>query len=67
MHKLGFEILETKKGIFVDGHEWDVVENQKKFLRQMVMFGFLNAANAPTDKAKSVHPDDLECIPHQQS
>ena len=37
LHELGFEVLNSKKGYFVDGHERaDVVEHQKKFLRKMV-------------------------------
>ena len=48
MHELGFEVLESKKSTFVDGHEReDVVEYRKKFLGRMVTLGFLNAANAP--------------------
>ena len=48
----------------MDGHEReDVVEYRKKFLGQMVTLGFLSAANAPTDEAKSALHDDLECPP----
>ena len=32
MHELGFEVLETKKGTFVDGHERDnVVDTGRSF------------------------------------
>lgn len=32
LHKLGFEVLTPKKGIFIDGHEHpDVVTHRKEF------------------------------------
>ena len=35
MQKLGFEVIATKNGTFVDGHEReDIVEYRKKFLRK---------------------------------
>ena len=42
LHMLGFEVLNPKKGIFIDGHEHpDVVQYRKEFLRRMVKIGFL--------------------------
>ena len=35
LHHLGFEVLSVSKGIFIDGHERDVVEARKLFLRKM--------------------------------
>ena len=56
------QVLASKKGSYVDGHEReDVVESRKKFLRRMVSLGFLNQNNAPNDAAKAALPDDLEC------
>ena len=58
----GLQVLTSKKGSFVDGHERpDVVEYRKRFLRRMVGLGFLNLENAPTDEAKQALPTDLEC------
>ena len=62
MHEMGFQVLTSKKGSFVDGHERpDVVEYRKRFLRRMVGLGFLNLENVPTDEAKQALPTDLEC------
>ena len=62
MHQLGFAVVASKKGAFVDGHErQDVVEYRKKFLRKMIALGFLNSLNAPTDQAKLALPHDLQC------
>ena len=64
MHEMGFMVLMSKKGTFVDGHERDdVVQYRKRFLRRMVALGFLNTNNAPTEEAKQAIPDDLECPP----
>ena len=64
MHEMGFEVLTSKKGSFVDGHERvDVVEYRKRFLRRMVSLGFLNSTNAPTEQARLALPDDLDCPP----
>lgn len=53
LHQLGFQVMEKKKGTFVDGHEReDVVEYRLKFLRKMVGLGFLNKSNAPSEDAK---------------
>ena len=64
---MGFQVLTSTKGSFVDGHEQpDVVDYIiKKFLRRMVSLGFLNSMNAPTTEAKQALPSDLECL--QQS
>jgi len=62
MHELGFEVLQAKKGTFVDGHERDdVVTYRKTFLRRMVALGFLHPRNAPTEEAKAALLQDLEC------
>ena len=62
MHEMGYEVLTSKKGVFVDNHErHDVVEYRKMFLRRMVALGFLNEGNAPTDEAKQSLPSHLEC------
>ena len=61
LHKLGFEVLNKKKGVYIDGHEQgDVVEHRKKFLRQLVAGGFLTKDGAPNDEAKNAFPDDIE-------
>ena len=52
MHELGFQVVVKKKGIFTDGHEQDVVEYCKTFLRWMVALGFLHEHNAPTEEPK---------------
>ena len=37
LHELGFEVLDKKKGVYIDGHEReDVVKHRQKFLRQLV-------------------------------
>jgi len=37
LHKMGFEVLQARKGIFNNGHERpDVVASHKEFLRRMV-------------------------------
>ena len=62
LHELGFEIMASKKGCYVDGHECvDAVEDRQKFLRRMVGLGFLNTGNAPTEDAKLALPTDLHC------
>lgn len=62
MHELGFEVLQAKKGTFVDGHERDdVVAYRKTFLRRMVTLGFLHPRNAPTEEAKAALPEDFVC------
>jgi predicted GTPase len=36
LHKLGYNMAEVKKGVYVDGHERpDVVQYRKKFLDQI--------------------------------
>lgn len=60
MHELGFEVLLSKKGTFVDGHERDdVVQYRNVFLRQLISHGFLNPSNAPSEEAKKALPEDL--------
>ena len=64
MHEMGYEVLTSKKGAYMDGHERDdVVLYRKTFLRRMVTLGFLNPANAPTDDVKECLPSDLHCPP----
>ena len=61
LHELGFEVLNKKKGVYIDGHEReDVVEHRKKFLRQLVAGGFLTKDRAPNDEVKNAFPDDIE-------
>ena len=58
---LGFEVLDKKKGVYIDGHERaNVVQHRQKFLRQLVAGGFLTREDAPTDEAKSAFPDDID-------
>ena len=67
LHEIGFEVIDAKKGTYVDGHERaDVVEYRGKFLRKMVALGFLNEDNAPTEEAKQALPTDLECPPKER-
>ena len=61
LHELGFQVIDAKKGTYVDGHErLDVVDYCAKFLRKMVALGVLNERNAPTEEAKNALPNDLE-------
>ena len=54
LHELGFQIIITHAGIFIDGHERDdVVEQRKTFLTRMVKIGFLHFTNAPTELPES--------------
>ena len=40
LHELGFEGLNKKKGVYIDGHEReDVVKHRRKFLCQLVAGG----------------------------
>jgi len=67
LHELGFEVLNQKKGVYIDGHErHDVVEHRKKFLRQLVAGGFLTKDGAPNDEAKNAFPDDIESPPAER-
>ena len=67
LHELGFEVLNKKKGIYIDGHERDdVVEHRKKFLRQLVAGGFLTKDGAPNDDSKNAFPDDIESPPAER-
>jgi len=53
LHQIDFQIIEKKKGTFVDGHERDdVIEYHSNFLRKIVGLGFLNQTNAPSEEAK---------------
>ena len=61
LHELGFEVLDKKKGVYIDGHErQDVIEHRRKFLRKLVAGGFLTKEDAPTEEAKSAFPTDIE-------
>ena len=61
LHELGFEVLDKKKGIYIDGHEReDVVQHRQRFLRQLVAGGFLAAEFAPSLEAKSAFPTDID-------
>ena len=67
LHELGFEVLDKKKGVYIDGHEReDVVEHRKKFLRQLVAGGFLTKDDAPTEEAKSSFPANIESPPPER-
>jgi len=64
LHELGFEVLDKKKGIYIDGHERDdVIQHRRKFLRQMISSGFLTKETAPSEEAKQAFPDDIESPP----
>ena len=61
LHKLGFQVLEKKKGVYIDGHERaDVVQHRKRFLHQLVAAGFLTKEGAPCDDVKEAFPSDIE-------
>ena len=61
LHELGFEVLDKKKGIYIDDHEReDVVQHHQRFLRQLVAGGFLAAEFAPNLEAKSAFPTDID-------
>ena len=61
LHQLGFEVLTSQKGIFIDGHERsDVVNARKLFLRKMAKLGFLHFTNAPTEDAAKAIPTDID-------
>ena len=61
MPKLGFCVIDAKKGTYVDGHvRSDVVEYCAQFLKKMVALGFFNRENAPTPEAKLALPEDLD-------
>ena len=54
LHELGFEVLDKKKGVYIDGHERDdVVQHRQRFLRQMVSGGFLSREFALSEEARS--------------
>ena len=41
LHELGFQVITTRMGIFIDGHERkDVIEQRNNFLRRMVKLVF---------------------------
>ena len=64
LHELGFEVLDKKKGVYIDGHERDdVVKHRRKFLRQMIASGFLTKESAPSEEVKEAFPDDIESPP----
>ena len=64
MHELGFEIVDGRKGIYIDGHERkDVVESRQKFLRKMIALGFITKEEAPSEKSKLGFPEDIESPP----
>ena len=61
LYLLGFEVLTTQKGIFIDGHEHsDVIESRTLFLRKMFKVGFLHFTNAPTEDAANSLPTDID-------
>ena len=67
LHELGFEVLDKKKGVYIDGHEReDVVKHRQKFLRQLVASGFLTKDDAPTGEAKDAFPSDIESPPPER-
>ena len=67
LHELGFCVFDSKKGTYVDGHEWqDVTEYHAKFLCKMVALGFLNSENAPTPEAALSLPKDIDTLSAEQ-
>ena len=61
LHELGFQVLDKKKGVYIDGHERpDVVQHRKRFPWQLVACGFLTNELAPSDEAKAAFPDNIE-------
>ena len=69
LHELGFEVLDKKKGVYIDGHERDdVVMHRQKFLRQLIVGGFLTPELAPSDEAKEAFPTDIDppTLPRRQ-
>ena len=67
LHELGFEVIDQKKGVYIDGHERDdVVQHRQKFLRHLVASGFLTKEHAPSDEAKDAFPNDLESPPMER-
>ena len=59
LHELGFQVIKTSKGIFIDSHERkDVIEERNNCLHRMVKIGFLHFTNAPTESSqKSITTD----------
>ena len=48
LHKMGFEVLTPRKGIFIDRHEReDVVQYRKVFIRRMIKIGFFALHKCP--------------------
>ena len=67
LHELGFCVLDSKKGTYVDGHErQDVTDYRAEFLRKMVALGFLNSENSPTPEAAHSLPKDIDIPPAEQ-
>lgn len=67
LHELGFQVLDKKKRVYIDGHECpDVVQHRNHFLRQLVACGFLTKELAPNDEAKAAFPTDVETPPLQR-
>ena len=63
LHELGFQVIKTRKGIFIDSHERkDVVEERNNCLHRMVKIGFLHFTNAPTESSQISIPTDID--PH---
>ena len=61
LHELGFEVLDKKKGVYIDGHERDdVVQHRQRFLRPLIVGGFLTPELAPSDEAKEAFPTDID-------
>jgi len=58
LHKLGFEKLSTKKGVYIDGHErQDVVEYRKLYLRKLEI---LSSSHAPPPLCSDEDPTPIE-------
>ncbi len=59
--ELGFQVITSRMGIFIDGHERpDVVEARVSYLRRMVKLGFVHFTDAPTPEAAKAIPEDIE-------
>lgn len=60
LHRMGFEVLSPKKGMYIDGHEReDEVKERGIFLKKMAELGFVHPDNAPTPESARAYPCDV--------
>lgn len=59
-----FEVLDKKKGIYIDEHEREDVLHRAKFLRFLIAGGFFNKDHAPTSEAIPVLFSSISSIDH---